>query len=291
VERQNQSRGDRILQAFESLQHIDRRVMYALLAIVVAFPLIRNFRQPLVVTWPVQGAYDTIEKMPADKLAIIDILWDSGTIAESRPQTEALIRHLMIRNKKFAIVAFMPQGNKLAYDSAKAIGKELGKVYGKDWIDWGYRPGGAMIQFMMGLGRDIPGTVKSDIEGKPVTSYPIMQGVKSIKNGDVGLIAEVTPSGTLDYWIAFVYGPYRTPIIYCPTAVMAPEGYNPLDAGQIKGMLTGMKGAAEYESLLGRKDFATRATSSLSTSHLLIIVLIIIGNIGYISSRRRRREG
>ena len=264
--------------------------MYALLALVVAAPLIWNIRQPVVVTWPVKGAYDTIEKMPADKLAIIDILWDSGTVAESRPQTEALIRHLMMRNKKFAIVAFMPQGNKLAYDSAKRIGKELGKVYGVDWIHWGYRPGGAMIQFMMGMGLDIPGTVKSDIEGKPVTSYPIMEGIRSIKKGDVGVIAEVTPSGTLDYWIAYVYGPYRTPLIYCPTAVMAPEGYNPLDAGQIKGMLTGMKGAAEYESLLGRRDFATRATGALSTSHLLIILLIIIGNIGYISSRRRRRS-
>ena len=71
---------------------------------------------------------------------------------------------------------------------------------------------------------------------------------------------------------------------------MAPEGYNPLDAGQIKGMLTGMKGAAEYEPLLDAKDFATRAAGSLSTSHLLIIVLIIIGNIGYISSRRRRQR-
>lgn len=264
--------------------------MYALLAVVIAAPLIWNIKQPVVVTWPVRGAYETIENMPDDKLAIIDILWDSGTVAESRPQTEALIRHLMLRNKKFAIVAFMPQGNKLAYDSAKRIGSELGKEYGVDWIHWGYRPAGAMIQFMMGMGLDIPGTVKSDIEGKPVTSYPIMNGVKSIKHGDVGLIAEVTPSGTLDYWIAYVYGPYRTPLIYCPTAVMAPEGYNPLDAGQIRGMLTGMKGAAEYESLLGRRDFATRATGALSTSHLLIIVLIIIGNIGYISSRRRRRS-
>ena len=102
--------------------------------------------------------------------------------------------------------------------------------------------------------------------------------------------SKFTPSGTLDYWIAYVYGSYRTPLIYCPTAVMAPEGYNPLDAGQIKGMLTGMKGAAEYESLLGRQDFATRAAGALSTSHLLIIVLIIAGNIGYISSRRRRSE-
>ena len=49
-----------------------------------------------------------------------------------------------------------------------------------------------------------------------------------------------------------------------------------------------MKGAAEYEHLLGRKDFATKAAGALSTSHLLIIALIIAGNIGYISSRRRR---
>jgi len=262
--------------------------MYALLALVVAAPLIWNIRQPVVVTWPVKGAYDTIEKMPADKLAIIDILWDSGTVAESRPQTEALIRHLMMRNKKFAIVAFMPQGNKLAYDSAKRIGKELGKVYGVDWIHWGYRPGGAMIQFMMGMGLDIPGTVKSDIEGKPVTSYPIMEGIRSIKKGDVGVIAEVTPSGTLDYWIAYVYGPYRTPLIYCPTAVMAPEGYNPLDAGQIKGMLTGMKGAAEYETLMKRPGPATAGMDAQSFAHALIVGFIILGNVGYLIEKRSR---
>jgi len=284
------STGDRILGMFEKLQHIDRRYMYALLAILVAVPLIWGFDQPMTITPAVRGVYDTVEKMPPDTIAIIDILWDSGTIAESRPQTEALIRHLMMRNKKFAIVAFMPQGSKFAYDSAKKIGAEFGKEYGRDWIHWGYRPGGAMIPFIMGIGRDIPGTVKSDIDGNPVESFAIMKGIRSVKDGDVGMIAEVTPSGTLDYWIAYIYGSYRTPIVYCPTAVMAPEGFNPLDAGQIKGMLTGMKGAAEYEAMLGHKDFATRAAGSLSTSHLLIIVLIIVGNIGFMSSRRRRRE-
>ena len=47
-----------------------------LLAVVVAVPLIWRLNQPMVVTWPVKGAYDTIEKMPADKLAIIIITGD-----------------------------------------------------------------------------------------------------------------------------------------------------------------------------------------------------------------------
>lgn len=66
---------------------------------------------------------------------------------------------------------------------------------------------------------------------------------------------------------------------------MAPAGFNPLDAGQIQGMLTGMKGAAEYEKLIGKPGFATKGTGALSTSHLLIIALIILGNLGLIISR------
>lgn len=274
---------------FEKLQHIDRRIMYALLGVLIAIPLVWRFEQPLTVTPAAQGVYDTVENMPPDKIAIVDIVWDAGTIAESRPQTEALMRHMMMRDKKFAILAFAPQGSKFAYDSAERIGKELGKEYGKDWMHWGYRPAGAMIPIIMGVGRDILRTIKTDIDGKPLSQFPMMKGIKNIKN--VGMIVEVTPSGTLDLWIAYIYGPYRTPIVYAPTAVMVPEGFNPLDAGQIKGMLSGMKGAAEYEKLLGRKDFATRAAGSLSASHLFIIALIILGNIGYLSSRRRRSEG
>lgn len=271
---------------FERLQHIDRRVAYVLLGLVIAAPLIWRVDLPILVSPAVQGVYDAVEDIPPDKIAVISIIWDSGTVAENRPQTEALMRHMFMRNKKFAILAFAPQGSKFAYDSAKRIGEELGKEYGKDWAHWGYKPAGAMIPMMISFARDIPGTIETDTHGTLLSQIPMMEGVKDIH--DVGLIAETTPSGTLEYWIAYIYGPYRTPLVYAPTAVMAPEGFNPLDAGQIKGMLTGMKGAAEYEHLLGRKDFATKAAGALSTSHLLIIALIIAGNIGYISSRRRR---
>ena len=271
---------------FERLQHIDRRIMYLLLALVIAAPLIWTIHQPVTVSPAVKKAYKTVEDMPADKMAVIVIYWGSGTMAETGPQTSALIRHLFKLNKKFAIVAFDPQGSKFAYDSAITIGDELHKKYGVDWVHWGYKPPANLLPLLQSFPRDVVKAMVADINGTPLAEVPAMKGIKTIR--DIGLIADVTSVGELDAWIAYIYGSYKTPIVYCPTAVIAPEGYNPLDAGQIKGMLPGLQGAAAYERLLHVEGFATVAMGPLSASHVLIIVLIIAGNIGYISARRRR---
>ncbi|MFA6666224.1 MAG: hypothetical protein WCT06_06600 [Armatimonadota bacterium] len=273
---------------FDRLQHIDRRIMYVLLALIIAAPLIWKLDFPIMASPAVKGAYNAVENIPDGKIAVISINWASGTIAENGPQTEAIIRHMFMKDKKFAIIAWDPQGSKFSYDYAERIARETGKVYGRDWVHWGLRPIANIVLLIQGFARNIPRTIGKDINGTPLSDIPMMQEIKDIK--DVGLIADITPTATLDIWIAYIYGQYRTPIIYAPTAVMAPEGFNPLDAGQIKGMLAGMKGAAEYEHLLGRVDFATRATGALSSSHILIIVLIILGNVGYLMSRRRREE-
>lgn len=270
----------------ERLQHIDRRIMYVLLALVIAAPMLWNLDLPILPSPAAVGVYDTVENMPDNKIAIVSANWAAGTQAENRPQTEAIIRHLFMRNKRFAVMSFDPQGSKFADDIATSIAEELGKEYGTDWVHWGFRPYQQMVLTVQGIGRNIPKAIGTDKNGTPLAEIPMMQGVESVK--DVGLIAEITPSATLGLWIAFIYGPYRTPIVYAPTSVSGPEGFNWLDSGQIKGMLVGMKGAAEYEQLIGSKGFATRGASALSSSHLLIIALIVLGNVGYIISRRRR---
>ena len=47
-----------------------------------------------------------------------------------------------------------------------------------------------------------------------------------------------------------------------------------------------MKGAAEYEKLLGREDWATRGMGAQSLIHLIIIGFIILGNVGYFMTRK-----
>jgi len=271
---------------FNKLQHIDSKILYLLLAVVVALPLVINFTMPVVVTPAARGAYDAIEKLPADKLAIVDVYWAAGTSAENKPQTEAIIRHLFMRNKKFAVLAFDVQGSQFTDEIANRIGKEYGKVYGVDWVDWGYRPVAVEPLVIQGMAKDVIGSIVTDINGTPLKQIPIMKNVRTIK--DIGLVAEITPAETIKYWISLIHAPYRTPLILAATSIFGPEGFNMLDAGQVDGLLVGMRGAAEYEKLLGRSDFATRGTSALSSSHLLIILLIVAGNIGYISSRRRR---
>ncbi len=273
---------------FEKLQHIDRRIMYLLLLLVIAWPLIWGMDMPIMVSPAVKGVYNAVEKMPKDKMAIIIVYWGSGTIAENRPQVEALMRHFMMRNKRFAVLAFDPQGSKFSYDSAKIISSELHKTYGKDWVHWGFRPPANLIPLLQSFPHDVIKNIGTDINGTPLGKLPVMNGIKTIK--DIGLLADTTSVGELDYWIAYVHGPYRTPIVYGPTAVMTADAFNSLDAGQINGLLPGMQGAAAYEKMLGRKGFATKATGALSSSHLLIIALIILGNIGYIITRRRQEQ-
>jgi hypothetical protein len=270
----------------EKLQHIDSRYLYILLALVIAIPLVFKLNLPIVVSPATRGAYDTVENMPSNKIALISIDWARGTAAENQPQTEVLIRHLFMRHKKFAIIAFDIQGNQLAMDIASRISKEMGRKYGIDWVDWGFQPPSNMVLIVQGLARNIQKQISHDIHGTPLSKIPVMNGIKDIH--DIGFVAEITPSSTLDIWIAFIHGPYRTPLIYATTSVSIPEGFMVLDSGQISGMLGGMKGAAEYEKLLGRSDKATMGASALSSSHLLIIAMIILGNIGYISSRRRK---
>jgi len=63
-----------------------------------------------------------------------------------------------------------------------------------------------------------------------------------------------------------------------------------LKNGQIRGELRGVLGAAEYESLTKHRDLGTKEMTSVAAVDGLIIILIIIGNFSYFSSRRAGRE-
>ena len=117
-----------------------------------------------------------------------------------------------------------------------------------------------------------------------------MKDIKDLK--DIGAIIEITPTGSLGTWIGLVQGKYNTPLLYAPTAVMAPDAYPFLDSGQVSGLLTGVKGAGDYEQLTGTHTFGTRATGALSLVYALIIVFVILGNVGYhVGRAAARREG
>jgi hypothetical protein len=66
--------------------------------------------------------------------------------------------------------------------------------------------------------------------------------------------------------------------------------YPLLRSGQINGLIGGLRGAAEYESLIGQKGKAVAGMDAQSATHVAIIVLVIICNLFYFSMRRAAQQ-
>ena len=282
----------------KKLSNLDRRYLYLMLAIVIAIPLLvpvvsKPLPKPAITSFT-KSYYDAIEGVANDpaaknKIAIVACNFAAGTLAENLSQCEATVRHLMMRKIKFAIFGFSdPQGRELGQQVVDKLAKEYDYQYGRDYVNWGYRPAGAAVALIKSAVNDLPGALGKDAKGTPVGQVPCMAGIKGVN--DVSLIVEIASASTYGVWIQFYQraGKQPIPTLYGPTSVMATEAIPKLDSGQLQGMLVGLKGASEYELLLKAEGFASSASASLSLSHLLILVLIVLGNLGMFMERKQR---
>jgi len=53
-------------------------------------------------------------------------------------------------------------------------------------------------------------------------------------------------------------------------------------------MLSGLRGAAEYEKLINAPGIATKLMDAQSLAHLLIITLIVLGNVAFVVKQRSK---
>jgi hypothetical protein len=272
------------------LQSIDRRFIYLLLLTAVAISLIVKKTLPVIPSNQTKGAFEAIEHAPTDKFALIGGDYSASTQGENGAQTRALLHHMMRRHIKFAVYCFDPQGPGLMEKAITELAPRYHYKYGTDWVDWGFRPYGSIKATLKAMVHDMPGSVKHDLNNSSLTDYSKLPMMKDLHDMDqVGLIVEIAAGDTYESWVAFVQGLKGTPMVFAPTSVMAPEAYQYLDSGQMVGMLTGLKGALEYEGLVHEPGRATKQALALSVSHVVILILIVFGNLGYIAQQRAKR--
>lgn len=116
--------------------------------------------------------------------------------------------------------------------------------------------------------------------------------MKEVKNfSDLAIIVNISGGlpGTKE-WILQVQSRFHIKLISGCTAVSAPEFYPYLQSGQLSGLLGGMKGAAEYEQLMGKPGLGTKGMDSQSVAHIVIFFFILVGNIAYFSLRGMKKE-
>lgn len=272
---------------FAKLQQIDRRVLYVLMAIVVFYATIKPMGLPISVGQETKSGYDFVEALPAGSPVVLMFNFDASSSPELLPAAVAMMHHMLDRNLRVIGLGMWNQAGSMASLAWNEVQKQCpDKVYGTDFVNIGFRTGQivwegqAVTDFAAACGT-------SDFSGAPLAGMPVLQGVNTIK--DTVLWVDLG-SGTPGYaeTIATV-GIAGVPIITGVTAVSVAGALPFYQSGQLKGLIMGMRGAAEYELLAGAPGKAIAGMDAQSLSHVLLIVFIILGNIGYLASRKPKQ--
>lgn len=279
---------------WEKLENIDRRIIYLLLWIVVLWPLLSPIGLPVSISAETRVAYQFIEDLPAGSVVVASFDHSFAGMPELYPHDLAFLHHLFSRPLKVVIIAIWQEGSLVAElalkelsggeDPRTGIEKVYGKKYGEDWVFLGWIPGGETG--MRAFGQDMHTAAPADFWGTPITDLPMMADIKTAEDVDLLVSIESGTPGAPE-WIRQWWSVYGTPIIVPIVAVGAPELVPARQAGQLVALLPGVRAAAEYEQLVGRLGLGTASADALSTTHILVIIFVIIGNIGYFSLKAK----
>jgi hypothetical protein len=268
---------------WQKASSIDRRIIFVLLFVSVVIPLIFNFKLPNRITKEVQAVYDFVEALPPGSAILMSFDHDTATLPEMTPMARALLRHIFSKGDKVIGTAFLAEGAAIGNKAFHAAGDEFGLKEGEDYVSLGFRP--EVSSAILGMGEDISRVYPKDYRGIPLTEIPLMQKVKSYR--DIALIISVSDNDSPNFWINLANARYHKPVVPAVTAVMATTYYPFVQEKQIIGMVPGLKAAAEYEQLINRPGDASIGMSSQSIAHMLIVLLVILGNIGYFMLKKR----
>lgn len=289
---------------WQRLLTIDRRWIYTILTLVVIVPLLIPFTIKPKPAPPVERLFNYIDTMPPDKALVISVDFTPDTQAELLPMVIAMLRHAFATNHRVGVLALEVYGLGLARDALAQVSAEFNThaithddsiINGEDYVFWGWTT--PLVTIMLGMGERITKVFPVDYYGNRTESLPIMQQLRNYD--DVGILVTCAASAVPRSWINYAQVQFDVRLGCGITAVSAADFYPYLNSGQFTGMLAGMRGAAEYEELVearmielgkdwGLRRKGTEAMSSQTAAHMAIMLFIIVGNVAFIATRKRR---
>ena len=289
------------------LGSLDRRIIFLLIGLSVLIPLIN----PNLVDLPLgqdrntKIVYDSISELNEGDRVLISFAYGASTKPEVHPMAIGLLNHLFTKGIKVYIVSLWPESPIMAEQAISAV-KESQLFDIKDGIDFvmfDYKVGGFVV--IKGIADNFRDIYQQDKNGISINDLPIMEGIYDVKDFDFVFDFSAGVPGNAE-WVQYACDPKNVPLSSGCTSIMVTDAIPYVESGQLKGILAGMPGAAEYEKMVydfmikeqnnsnkyinSEKDIikgkAYARMSAQSIAHLLMVLFIVIGNIAYYFSRK-----
>jgi len=267
---------------------LDRRIIFVVIALVVILPLFFPLGLPIRPTVSSQTIYDTVDELKAGDRALISFEYGPSTKPEIHPMAVGILRHLFEKDVKVYITCLWPDGQFMAMEALEQVAEDqYNKVYGEDYVLLGFRPGNEAV--IKGLVSNFRKVFTVDSRGNFLDDIPMMDGINKVADFDYLFSASAGYPGTVE-WVQYAADPTGVTMGTGTTSIQVNEVMPYVQSGQIKGILGGMPGAAEYEKLIGQPGIGTSGMDAQSVAHIVIVGFIIFGNISFFVERRRSKK-
>lgn len=271
----------------ERMLHIDRRIIFLVIGFCTLIPLLYPVGLAIKVSPEVKSVYDYIESLPEGSVFLLSLDFDPASKPELYPQAVALLHHAFRKNLRVIGMTLWLPGTGMASEVVSRVAREEGKVSGKDYVFLGWSPGASSV--IINMGQDLYKAFPTDYNNQPTKDLEVLKGVQSLR--DVNYVISLAAGSTgIETWYVFGKDKYKFELGGGCTGVIAPGLYPLLRSGQLNGLIGGLRGAAEYEVLIGRKDKAVAGMDAQSATHFAIILLVILCNVFYLLIRTSKNR-
>ena len=289
-----------IKKIFILLGSLDRRIIFLIVGLSVLIPLLKPewVDLPIRPTPESQIVFDEINKLNAGDKMLLSFEYSPSTKPEIHPMAIAILKHLYAKNIQVYGFALWPDGNFMSTEAFSEVSVDYDKKYGVDYVNLGYKPGQEAV--IKGISSDIRTLYTVDLQGTSINDIPMMKDVINIEDFDFVFSLSAGYPGSKE-WVQYACDPNNIPLSTGCTSIQVTDIMPYVENDQIRGILAGMPGAAEYESLVeaelqkmeivGKPGEASGMMAAQSIAHVVIVLFIIFGNISYFITRKKNRKG
>ena len=280
------------------LGNLDRRIIFLLIGFAVLIPLIKpNWVElPIKIDKNTRTVYESISNLKENDKVLVSFAYGASTKPEVHPMAIALLNHLFSKGIKVYIVSLWPESPIMAQQAMSTVkNSRLFNIEdGSDYVMFDYKVGGFVV--IKGIADNFRALYKQDYNGNSIEKLKIMDGVYSVEDFDFVFDFSAGVPGNAE-WVQYACDPKNIPLSSGCTSIMVTDAIPYVESGQLKGILAGMPGAAEYEKLVDdelkknglnpQPGEASSMMAAQSIAHVMIVLFIILGNITYFLTQRK----
>jgi hypothetical protein len=269
---------------FDRLETIDRRILYWVLFIVLMLPYIRPLGLPITISPTTRALYEELEQVESGEVCLLSINIAVSSWPDCLPSMVACVKTLLRKEAKIIVWSIDAGDVDITWDKIVSQVPELERcTYGEDYVFFGYIPGQEANVAL--LGSNIRGLLTLDKYGNHIDELLIMKEINGAEDFRL-LLSSDSSLDWINWYIQQWHTNYGTPVGSIGVSVLGSLLMPYYRSGEIFGMSVGSRGGAELEILIKAPGEAVQNLDSISLSHLLVVVPIILVNIGYLARRR-----